>query len=189
MKKLTVIKSKVADAIAPYRRFLPRGVTGAGLLAVTVFALWAAAFKLDVLVRGPGVIRVESHNIMVQHPDGGQIEKLLVREGQTVHKGQLLAVMDNTYVSEEFAKNTAALDALRLREQRLMAEIGRTPFAPQVLRIRNKQRPSQANRHFMSRVSARWSKPRQSLPCRRTSARRNWPSCAAASAIWKRKLP
>lgn len=130
MKELKSIKNKVANAIAPYRRFAPRGVTGVALLGLTLFALWSGIFKLDVLVRGPGVIRVESHNIMVQHPDGGQIEKLLVREGQSVHKGQLLAVMDNTYVSEEFAKNTAALDALRLREQRLMAEIARTPFTP-----------------------------------------------------------
>ncbi|HEV7831883.1 MAG TPA: HlyD family type I secretion periplasmic adaptor subunit [Caballeronia sp.] len=130
MKELKSIKNKVANAIAPYRRFAPRGVTGVALLGLTLFALWSGIFKLDVLVRGPGVIRVESHNIMVQHPDGGQIEKLLVREGQSVHKGQLLAVMDNTYVSEEFAKNTAALDALRLREQRLTAEIARTPFTP-----------------------------------------------------------
>jgi adhesin transport system membrane fusion protein len=105
-------------------------VTGVALLGVSLFALWSTAFKLDVLVQGPGVIRVESHNIVVQHADGGQIEKLLVSEGQTVHKGQLLAVVDNTYVSEEFAKNTAALDALRLREQRLNAEIDQTPFAP-----------------------------------------------------------
>lgn len=129
MKHVKIIE-KVSAAIKPYRRFAPRGATGIALLGVTLFALWATAFKLDVLVRGPGVIRVESHNIVVQHPDGGQIEKLLVREGQTVHKGQLLAVMDNTYVSEEFAKNTAALDTLRLREQRLVAEIAHTPFVP-----------------------------------------------------------
>jgi len=130
MNKFEITKKKVADAVAPYRRFAPRGVTGAALLGLTLFALWSTVFKLDVLVHGPGVIRVESHNIVVQHPDGGQIEKLLVREGQSVHKGQLLAVMDNTYVSEEFAKNTAATDTLRLREQRLVAEIARTPFTP-----------------------------------------------------------
>lgn len=112
------------------RPYAPRGITGATMLGIALFAVWSTAFRLDVLVHGSGVIRVETHNIVVQDANGGQIEKLLVREGQTVREGQLLAVMDNTYVSEEFARNSATLDTLRLREQRLGAELGNTPFDP-----------------------------------------------------------
>ncbi|MFL9905601.1 HlyD family type I secretion periplasmic adaptor subunit [Paraburkholderia sp. RL17-337-BIB-A] len=129
-EKFSLIVIRIRQGIALCRPYAPCGMTGVALLGFTLLAVWSTMFKLDVLVRGPGVVRVESHNIVVQHADGGQIEKLLVREGQTVRKGQLLAVMDNTYVSEEFARNSAALSTLRLREQRLEAELAHTRFDP-----------------------------------------------------------
>ncbi|WP_159564427.1 HlyD family type I secretion periplasmic adaptor subunit [Budvicia diplopodorum] len=109
-------------------RWFPQGIAGYTLLALLLFFIWAFSFHLDVLVKGSGVIRVESRNLLLQHPEGGVVKQLLVHEGETVTQGQLIAVIDNSLVSEDFAKNEVEGKTLRIREQRLQHELSATPF-------------------------------------------------------------
>lgn len=113
-------------------RWFPQGIAGYTLLAFFLFFIWAFCFHLDVLVKGSGVIRVESRNLLLQHPEGGVVQQLLVHEGETVTKGQLIAVIDNSLVSEDFAKNEVEGIALRIREQRLQHELTGTTFEPEL---------------------------------------------------------
>lgn len=113
-------------------RWFPQGIAGYTLLAFFLFFIWAFCFHLDVLVKGSGVIRVESRNLLLQHPEGGVVQQLLVHEGETVTKGQLIAVIDNSLVSEDFAKNEVEGIALRIREQRLQHELAGTSFEPEL---------------------------------------------------------
>ena len=105
---------------------------GKWLLALCVLAafLWAAFWPFDVLVRGHGIIRVEGHNIEIQHPEGGVLKQLLVTNGETVKAGQVLANVENLTVAEDNESNFIALRAYELREQRLRAELTGNEFNP-----------------------------------------------------------
>lgn len=60
------------------------------------FLLWAILAPLDGGVPAPGVVAVESTRKKVDHPGGGVIELILVREGQTVKEGDDLVVLNET---------------------------------------------------------------------------------------------
>lgn len=110
--------------------WLPNGIAGRTLFVVLLFLIWVSVFKVDVLVKGVGVIRVESRNLTLQHPEGGVIQQLLVHEGQQVSEGQLIAIVDNSYVNEDFAKNEVERKALLVKLERLHAELTGNKFEP-----------------------------------------------------------
>lgn len=99
-------------------------------LCLLAAVLWAAFWPFDVLVRGHGIIRVEGHNIEIQHPEGGVLKQLSVTNGETVKAGQVLANVENLTVAEDNESNFIALRAYELREQRLRAELAGKDFKP-----------------------------------------------------------
>ncbi|MEY0290701.1 HlyD family type I secretion periplasmic adaptor subunit [Providencia rettgeri] len=84
--------------------------------------------NLDISIDAKGYLEVKNRNVVIEHPSGGKVEKLLVREGSKVKAGQLLAVIDNSYITEDFNRNRSNLESLRVREQRLLAEIRQQDF-------------------------------------------------------------
>ncbi|MHC5307487.1 HlyD family type I secretion periplasmic adaptor subunit [Bartonella sp. LJL80] len=102
------------------------------LLALCLFAafLWAAFWPFDVLVRGMGIIRVEGHNIQIQHAEGGVLKQLLVTTGENVKAGQALATVENLTIAEDNESNLIAVRAFELRENRLRAELDGKDFNP-----------------------------------------------------------
>ncbi|MDP3036150.1 MAG: HlyD family type I secretion periplasmic adaptor subunit, partial [Rhodocyclaceae bacterium] len=66
------------------------------LLGFGGFLLWAIFAPLDGGVPAPGVVAVESTRKKIDHPAGGVIDKILVREGQTVKEGDDLVVLNET---------------------------------------------------------------------------------------------
>ena len=70
----------------------------------------------------PGVIVVESELKKVQHPRGGVVGELLVRDGQRVRAGEAVVRLDATVTRAELAVVTHQLDELAAREARLKAE-------------------------------------------------------------------
>ena len=49
---------------------------------------WSAVARLDSAVTASGIVAVENSRKSVQHLEGGIVEKILVREGQTYDEGQ-----------------------------------------------------------------------------------------------------
>jgi HlyD family type I secretion membrane fusion protein len=87
-----------------------------------VFGGWAAVAPLQSAAIATGVVSVDSNRKTVQHLEGGIIDKILVRDGDTVKAGQVLITLDKT-------RPRATLDLLRGRllaskalEARLIAE-------------------------------------------------------------------
>ncbi|WP_025140716.1 HlyD family type I secretion periplasmic adaptor subunit [Achromobacter sp. DH1f] len=110
------------------RRLLPRTVTGLVALGMLVFLVWAAAFPLEVYVRGNGVVRVERHNILIQAQEGGVIRRMAVKEGDMVTAGTLLAEVENSNVDEAYAKSAVTRAALLAKEYRLQREVAGEPM-------------------------------------------------------------
>jgi multidrug efflux pump subunit AcrA (membrane-fusion protein) len=60
-----------------------------------VFGIWSLLAPLTSAAIAPGVVQVDSHRKTVQHPDGGIIRDILVRDGDVVKQGQVLVQLDS----------------------------------------------------------------------------------------------
>ena len=70
----------------------------------------------------PGTIVVESSVKKVQHPTGGVVGEILVREGAEVEAGQIVLRLDDTVTRATLGVVRSQLDELMAREARLLAE-------------------------------------------------------------------
>jgi HlyD family secretion protein len=95
-------------------------------LVVLVFgggvAAWAATAQLSGAVIAPAQVVVDSNVKRVQHPTGGVVGELLVRDGALVAEGQVLLRLDDTVTRANLGVIRSQLDELRAREARLLAE-------------------------------------------------------------------
>lgn len=98
---------------------------------VAVFLIWAALADLDRTVRGQGRIISSSQLQVVTNLEGGIVDAILVKTGQTVGAEQALLRLDQTLPGAELQSGQATLNALRARIARLEAEVaGRSPAFP-----------------------------------------------------------
>ena len=95
------------------------------ILVTGLFALliWAAIYRIDSVARASGTVIASSRVQVIQSVDGGVLEQLLVREGDTVTAGQELAVLSQDRASASVNEISARLAALRGQEARLRAEV------------------------------------------------------------------
>ncbi len=103
------------------RRFGGGVVWVAGL--VMLFVAWANYFKIDEVAKAHGEVIAQSRVQVIQSVDGGQLVELLVREGDRVKRGQILARLDPTRSGASLGETAARLSALRARVIRLRAEV------------------------------------------------------------------
>ena len=103
-----------------------RGYIAAGL-AVLFFlvgglGVWAASTTISGAVIGSGLVVVESNVKKVQHPSGGIVGDILVKNGSTVKAGDVLIRLDETLTRTNEQMISKQLDQLLMREARLKAE-------------------------------------------------------------------
>ena len=107
------------------RRSIRRHVQ-AGLIIVIVLAGgvggWAGTMKISGALIAPGSIVVESNIKKVQHPTGGIVGELRVRDGDRVKKGDIVVRLDDTVTRANLAIISKGLDALAARKARLESE-------------------------------------------------------------------
>ena len=94
---------------------------------VLVFAAWSVFAPISGAVIAPGLVKVESSRQTVSHRDGGIVAQILVREGQTVQRGQPLIVLEDARVDSTVDLLQAQLVAEQLRKSRLEAEAAQRP--------------------------------------------------------------
>jgi HlyD family secretion protein len=105
----------------------------AGAVLVVGLGGWAAFAKISGAVIAAGTVVVESNVKKVQHPTGGIVGELRVREGDGVQAGAVLIRLDETLTRTELAIASNALDDLTARRARLEAELesrGSIAFPP-----------------------------------------------------------
>ncbi len=83
---------------------------------------WAATAKLAGAVIASGVLVVDSNVKAIQHPTGGIVGELYVKDGDRVKAGDVLIRLDATQVQSNLAIVTKNLDELAARRARLEAE-------------------------------------------------------------------
>ena len=98
------------------------------LATLTVLALlgglvgWSLLAHLDSAVITHGTVISNSQRKTVQHLEGGILNRLLVREGEFVHAGQAVALLDTTQAQAKSAQIDDQLAATQTRIARLEAE-------------------------------------------------------------------
>lgn len=92
--------------------------------ALLVFGLggWSAFAKLAGAVIAPGQLRVEAQRQVVQHPDGGVVGEIFVRDGDVVEAGDVMIRLDGNKLSSELAVLESQLFEIMARRGRLVAE-------------------------------------------------------------------
>ena len=97
-----------------------------GTLAVALlvggFGTWAVFANLTGAVITHGQIEVDRNRQVIQHPDGGVVEEIVVDEGETVAAGDLLIRLDSSNLASELAVVEGQLFEILARRARLEAE-------------------------------------------------------------------
>ncbi len=97
-----------------------------GLVAVLVlaggFGGWASTVEISGALIAPGSVVVDSNIKKVQHPTGGVVGEVRVRDGDTVKAGDIVVRLDDTVVKAGLAIVVKTLNGLWARAARLEAE-------------------------------------------------------------------
>jgi len=108
------------------RDWSARGALILGIVATFVlvggFGVWSVTARIAGAIVASGTIEVEQNRQVVQHPDGGAVTEILVREGDLVTAGQVLARLDSDDLVSELTIIETHLIELRARRSRLEAE-------------------------------------------------------------------
>lgn len=97
-----------------------------GLLVLGVglgsFLVWAALAPLDEGVPSPATVVVDTASKIIQHPTGGVVSKVSVREGQRVAKGDVLLELSDVDTKANSDATRILWISLSASEARLKAE-------------------------------------------------------------------
>ena len=92
------------------------------LLLIGGVGSWAASLQFSGAVVASGLLVVDSNVKKVQHPTGGIVAELPVRNGDRVKAGDLLVKLDDTVTRANHAIVVKSLNELAARQARLEAE-------------------------------------------------------------------
>ncbi|SPH16730.1 Type I secretion system membrane fusion protein PrsE [Defluviimonas aquaemixtae] len=97
---------------------------GAVALALLVggFGFWSVTTEIAGAVVAPGQVEVEQNRQVVQHPDGGVVADILVKDGDLVEAGTPLIRLDGTLLRSELAIVEGQFFEILARRGRLEAE-------------------------------------------------------------------
>lgn len=112
---------KLDSAQHSIQRYL---LVGMILVMLVTFGIggWAATTELSSAVVAQGVLVVDSSVKKVQHPAGGVVGELRVRDGDRVRAGDILVRLDETQTLAAATIVTKSVDELMARQARLETE-------------------------------------------------------------------
>ncbi|MBX7533710.1 HlyD family type I secretion periplasmic adaptor subunit [Qipengyuania sp. 1XM1-15A] len=107
------------NAMTASRRLIIVAAVGIALL----FS-WAAVAEVDQITRGTGKVIPSSKAQLVQPAEPSVVSEILVRNGQSVKKGDLLVRLDDSQSASALGELQTENERLQARAQRLDAEAG-----------------------------------------------------------------
>ncbi len=146
MAELTIRKTSAANTVtlpsllefhSPSLALTHTPIVGAARsttwVVVTLVAACAAAaglIPIDKVVTSTGKIVAQSATSVVQPLETAIVRQINVREGQVVHKGDLLARLDPTFATSDAGALQSSVASLDAEVARLQAEAGGTAYSP-----------------------------------------------------------
>ncbi|MEL6505922.1 MAG: HlyD family type I secretion periplasmic adaptor subunit [Pseudomonadota bacterium] len=132
----TTVYNDSAQPRPNWQEGLPLGnkqVASKGLIFIfgflALFFAWAFLFPISSAVVAMGKMVSAGSNKLVQHPQGGVVQKIYARDGDLVTKGQPLLLIDPSVSRAELTRLTARQRLLTALQTRLNSERGGQGFA------------------------------------------------------------
>jgi HlyD family secretion protein len=126
MSKASLNLQPSLDQKAPRRSRSIRSQTAIGFVAIAILVGavggWGAFAKLSSAAVAPGMVVVDGNVKKVQHPTGGIVGQIFVRNGDKVQAGTVLLRLDETITRSNLGIVTSQLIQLQGRRARLDAE-------------------------------------------------------------------
>lgn len=97
-------------------------------LALAGFVGWASLAEIDQVSRATGQVIPSGRIQIVQSTDGGVIEKIIVKEGDRVRKGQVLVTLDRVRLAAAVDEGGAKVASLKTAKARIKAELFDKPL-------------------------------------------------------------
>ena len=132
MPALLEFYSPTAAIIAEAPRGPARGVIWSVSFLVISLGVAAGTIPIDKVVTAPGRVVASDSSIVVQPLDISIVRSINVKEGQTVHKGDLLARLDPTFTQSDQTSTTLQVESLTAEVERLKAEAAGVIYKPTV---------------------------------------------------------
>lgn len=98
------------------------------ILTIAVAIFWMDKTMLDEVVKGYGKIVPSGKVKSIQNLEGGIIKEIMVKEGDSVKKGQPVLKIEDVFYSSSHEKNRLKYDELFAKSIRLKAEAFSKPF-------------------------------------------------------------
>lgn len=109
-------------------RSKPSIIIWVALAVIIVLITWASFAKIDQVTRAQATVIASDRTQEIQATDNGVISELLVKEGDDVKKGDLLAILEEERAKAALGNSATKVAALRARVARLEAEIFDRPL-------------------------------------------------------------
>lgn len=90
--------------------------------------VWAGFAELDQISRAPGQIIPAGRTQLIQSAEGGVIDKIFVREGDLVKRGQVLVTLDSAKLVASVAEGESKVASLKGTLSRIEAELFDRPL-------------------------------------------------------------
>lgn len=91
-------------------------------ILVGILGVWSVSAQLAGAIVSSGVIEVQTNRQIIQHPDGGVVGEIFVRDGDVVKAGDLVVRFDDTFLASELALVEGQFFELLARKLRLESE-------------------------------------------------------------------
>ena len=109
-------------------RSKPSIIIWVALAVIIVLITWASFAKIDQVTRAQATVIASDRTQEIQATDNGVVSELLVKEGDDVKKGDLLAILEEERAKAALGNSATKVAALRARVARLEAEIFDRPI-------------------------------------------------------------
>ena len=100
----------------------------ATLIFIAIAIVWAYYGQLDVVTVAEGKVIPSKQIQKVQNLEGGIVKSVLVKEGQSVEKDQILMYLEQTQSYSAFREGEIQALNLKIKIARLEAEVNNKPF-------------------------------------------------------------
>ena len=100
LKPPTALFDCISDTLNELPSYIARGLVYLMLLFLAIVLVWASTSQIDMFATAPAVTVPEGKAMVIQPNASGIVKQIAVREGERVHEGQILVVIE----SEEVGK-------------------------------------------------------------------------------------
>ncbi|MDO9266906.1 MAG: HlyD family type I secretion periplasmic adaptor subunit [Sulfurimonas sp.] len=121
--------NSVSAAMLTHNTLAAKIMLWVGAFFIIWLIYWAYNAEIDALTRGQGKVIPSTQVQVIQNLEGGIVSEILVAEGETVKKGDILIKIDDTGFVSSFVESQLRYNELQAKSIRLLAESTGTPFS------------------------------------------------------------